>query len=120
MLQQQRQRSIASFSGSDGPPVMLASLRCAGQGLNLQRANHVFLCDPWWNSAVEEQAIDRVHRLGQRKRVRVVRFIAEGTIEESVIKLQEQKQQMVSMMMTARSRRDLSVEKLERVKILLQ
>lgn len=90
------------------------------KGLNLQRANNVFLCDPWWNMAVEEQAIDRVYRIGQRKKVRVVRFIAAGTIEESVLKLQEQKQEVVTMMMNAKNRKELSVQKLDRVKILLE
>ena len=74
-----------------GPTVLLCSLRAAGVGLNLTRANHAFLMDPWWNASVEEQAFDRVHRIGQARPVRVVRFIAKCTVEQRMVELQEAK-----------------------------
>ena len=119
LSQKKRKEVLDEFRKNDGPPIMLASLRAAGQGLNLQCAQHCFLTDPWWNGEVENQAIDRIHRIGQTKKVRIVRFVCVGTIEERVVKLQENKREMVSMMLSAQSRKDLSLQKLERVKILL-
>jgi SNF2 family DNA or RNA helicase len=65
-------------------PVFLLSLKAAGTGLNLTRADHVVHFDRWWNPAVEEQATDRAHRLGQTKSVQVHRLIAEGTVEDRI------------------------------------
>ena len=74
---------------------MLLSLKAGGVGLNLTAADHVFLLDPWWNPAVENQAIDRTHRIGQKNRVIAYRLLMRNTIEEKVRILQEQKQQML-------------------------
>ena len=76
---------------SGGPTVMLCSLKAAGVGLNLTRANHAFLLDPWWNASIEEQAFDRIHRIGQTRPVRVVRYVAKYTVEQRMIELQEAK-----------------------------
>ena len=73
-------------------PVFLISLKAGGLGLNLTRANYVIHTDPWWNPAIEAQATDRVHRIGQRKAVTVYHLIAEGTIEEKIQRLHERKQ----------------------------
>ena len=70
---------------------MLVSLRAAGCGLNLTRANHAFMMDPWWNASVEEQAMDRIHRLGQERPVRIVRYVTKHTVEQRMLELQEQK-----------------------------
>ena len=75
--------------------VFLISLKAGGTGLNLTGADMVIHFDPWWNPAVEEQAIDRAHRIGQTKTVEVIRLIAKGTIEEKIYDLQENKRQMV-------------------------
>ncbi len=72
-------------------PVFLVSLKAGGFGLNLTEADYVFLLDPWWNPATEEQAIDRTHRIGQSKNVMVYRLVANGTIEEKVMALKEKK-----------------------------
>ena len=72
---------------------MLASLKAAGLGINLRSADYVFLMDPWWNPAVEEQAIDRAHRLGREKPTLIYRMISQGTIEERVRELQKKKKQ---------------------------
>jgi DNA repair protein RAD5 len=73
------------------PTVLLISLRAGGVGLNLTSANNVFMMDPWWSFAIEAQAIDRVHRMGQTKDVNVVRFIVKESIEGRMLKVQERK-----------------------------
>ncbi|MGQ0507029.1 MAG: DEAD/DEAH box helicase, partial [Myxococcaceae bacterium] len=79
------------FQATDGPPVMLISLKAGGTGLNLTAADHVFLVDPRWNPAVEAQAADRAHRIGQERPVFVYRLVAQGTVEEKILGLQEKK-----------------------------
>jgi hypothetical protein len=85
----------ASFQAKDGPPVLLASLKAGGTGLNLTAADHVFLCDLWWNPAVEDQAADRAHRIGQDRPVTIYRMVAVDTVEERILALQEQKRGLV-------------------------
>jgi SNF2 family DNA or RNA helicase len=82
---------VHRFQDVQGPPVMLISLRAGGLGLNLTAADHVFLLDPWWNPAVEEQAADRAHRLGQERPVLVYHLVAEETVEERILALQAHK-----------------------------
>ena len=82
---------VAEFQSTDGPPVMLVSLKAGGTGLNLTAADHVFLLDPWWNPAVEDQAADRAHRIGQERPVMVYRLVAKDTVEEGILALQERK-----------------------------
>lgn len=67
------------------------SLKAGGVALNLTVANYIYIMDPWWNPAAEMQAIDRTHRLGQHRPIRAVRFIAENTVEERILQLQEKK-----------------------------
>ncbi|KAL0428452.1 UNVERIFIED_CONTAM: chromatin subfamily A member 3-like 1 [Sesamum latifolium] len=75
----------------EGPTILLASLKASSAGINLTAASTVYLLEPWWNPAVEEQAMDRVHRIGQKEDVRIVRLIARNTIEERILQLQENK-----------------------------
>ncbi len=82
---------VERFQAPDGPPVMLISLRAGGTGLNLTAADHVLLLDPWWNPAVEDQAADRAHRIGQDRPVLVHRLVARDTVEERILALQERK-----------------------------
>ena len=82
---------VAEFQDPGGPPVMLISLKAGGTGLNLTAADHVFLLDPWWNPAVEDQAADRAHRIGQERPVIVHRLVAEDTVEERILALQQRK-----------------------------
>jgi SNF2 family DNA or RNA helicase len=70
---------------------MLVSLKAGGTGLNLTAADHVFLLDPWWNPAVEDQAADRTHRIGQTRPVMVYRLVALDTVEQRILALQERK-----------------------------
>jgi superfamily II DNA or RNA helicase len=82
---------VAEFQSESGPPVMLVSLKAGGTGLNLTAADHVFLLDPWWNPAAEDQAADRAHRIGQDRPVMVYRLVAKDTVEERILALQEKK-----------------------------
>ena len=79
---------VETFENSKGSAVILASLKAAGLGVTLKSADYVFLMDPWWNPAVEEQAIDRAHRLGRTKPTFIYRLVAKGTVEERVRMLQ--------------------------------
>jgi superfamily II DNA or RNA helicase len=85
---------VEKFQSEDGPPVMIISLKAGGTGLNLTAADHVFLLDPWWNPAVEDQAADRAHRIGQDRPVMVYRMVAKDTVEERILALQEKKRAM--------------------------
>lgn len=88
---------VAELSAEDGVPVMLVSLKAGGTGLNLTAADHVFLLDPWWNPAVEDQAADRAHRIGQDKPVMVYRLVARDTVEERILALQEKKRNVADV-----------------------
>jgi SNF2 family DNA or RNA helicase len=92
--QQQRAAVISEFDKHKGHRVFLIQLKTGGAGLNLTEADSVFLIDPWWNPAAEEQAIARAHRIGQQKHVFVWRFITKDTIEEKILKLQERKSRL--------------------------
>lgn len=94
-----RNEIVASFSSSPVPEVFLLSLRAAGTGLTLTKADYVFLYDPWWNPAVENQAIDRTHRIGQDKPVFAYRLIVAGSVEEKVMALQQEKAELFSQIM---------------------
>jgi SNF2 family DNA or RNA helicase len=85
---------VNEFQKDKDIPLFLISLKAGGVGLNLTSADYVFLLDPWWNPAVEKQAMDRTHRIGQTKPVFVYKFISKNTIEEKIIKLQEKKQRV--------------------------
>ena len=89
-----RSRPVERFQNHDGPAIMLVSLRAGGTGITLHAADYVFLLDPWWNPAVESQAVDRVHRIGQERRVFVYRMITEGTIEERIQRLKREKREL--------------------------
>jgi superfamily II DNA or RNA helicase len=88
---------VAQFMAPDGPPVMLISLKAGGTGLNLTAADHVFLLDPWWNPAAEDQAADRAHRIGQERPVLIYRLVAKDTVEERILELQARKRALASV-----------------------
>ncbi len=89
-----RQKPVRDFQTAAGAAVMLVSLKAAGTGITLHAADYVFLLDPWWNPAVEDQAIDRVHRIGQTNTVFVYRMVTAGTIEERIQALKVEKKQL--------------------------
>jgi SNF2 family DNA or RNA helicase len=89
-----RQKPVQGFQTATGAAVMLVSLKAAGTGITLHAADYVFLLDPWWNPAVEAQAVDRVHRIGQKSTVFVYRMVTAGTIEERIQALQASKRDL--------------------------
>ena len=91
-----RKQRIDHFQEDDGCPIFLISLKAGGFGLNLTAANYVFILDPWWNPAIEAQAIDRVHRIGQSRHVFAYRLICAGTVEQRIAELQQRKQQLAN------------------------
>jgi superfamily II DNA or RNA helicase len=95
-----RAERVEHFQRDDGPPVFLISLKAGGSGLNLTAADTVIHFDPWWNPAVEDQATDRAHRIGQTKVVTTYRLIAKGTIEEKIRELAEKKRELVGAVLS--------------------
>ncbi|HVJ90817.1 MAG TPA: DEAD/DEAH box helicase, partial [Labilithrix sp.] len=95
-----RQARVENFQREDGPPVFLISLKAGGSGLNLTAADTVIHFDPWWNPAVEDQATDRAHRIGQTKVVTTYRLIAKGTIEEKILELGGKKRELVGAVLS--------------------
>jgi len=90
----QRKKLVQSFQGASEPTIFLISLKAGGKGLNLTRASYVFHMDPWWNPAVENQASDRAHRIGQTAQVTITRLVMRHTIEEKMMALKERKLQL--------------------------
>jgi SNF2 family DNA or RNA helicase len=91
-----RQDRVANFQNNSAVRVFLISLKAGGTGLNLTEADYVFIIDPWWNPAVENQAIDRCYRIGQTKKVMAYRMICKDTIEEKIVSLQQKKKKVAS------------------------
>lgn len=87
---------VDSFQNDDGADVMLLSLKAGGLGLTLTAADHVYIIDPWWNPAAEDQAADRAYRIGQRNSVIVHRLVAKDTVEERILKIQEEKRALLA------------------------
>lgn len=96
-----RQKQVEYFQEDDSFPVFLLSIKAGGAGLNLTRASYVFLLDPWWNPAVEAQAFDRAHRIGQKNTVFVYKFITRDSVEEKILKLQESKLKLSEELLTS-------------------
>ena len=95
MSPQQRDNTIKYFMDNTEVEVFLVSLKAGGVALNLCEASQVFLMDPWWNPSVEWQSMDRVHRIGQKRPIRITRFCIEDSIEMKIIELQEKKANMI-------------------------
>ncbi|XP_064444639.1 transcription termination factor 2 isoform X3 [Mirounga angustirostris] len=96
----QRMDLVEAFNSSRGPQVMLISLSAGGVGLNLTGGNHLFLLDMHWNPSLEDQACDRIYRVGQQKDVVVHKFICEGTVEEKILHLQEKKKTLAKQVLS--------------------
>ncbi len=95
-----REAQVSRFQQQDDVKVFLISLKAGGLGLNLTQAEYVFLLDPWWNPAIEAQAIDRAHRIGQKNKVFTYRFISKNTVEEKIMLLQQNKRKLASDLIT--------------------
>lgn len=98
-----RQAVVKEFQENTGIRVFLISLKAGGTGLNLTEADYVYLVDPWWNPAVENQAIDRSHRIGQNKHIVAVRMICTGTVEEKMMLVQDAKRELTDGLIKANS-----------------
>ncbi|XP_033055100.1 transcription termination factor 2 [Trachypithecus francoisi] len=96
----QRMDLVEAFNHSRGPQVMLISLLAGGVGLNLTGGNHLFLLDMHWNPSLEDQACDRIYRVGQQKDVVIHRFVCEGTVEEKILQLQEKKKDLAKQVLS--------------------
>jgi len=108
-----RAELVERFQAPDGPPVFLISLKAGGTGLNLTAADHVFHLDPWWNPAVEQQATDRAHRIGQERPVIAWKLVAEGTVEERIVDLQERKRALAESVLQGQGVATLTDEDLD-------
>ena len=110
-----RAARVERFQNDPDCKLFLISLKAGGLGLNLTAADYVFLLDPWWNPAVEAQAIDRAHRIGQTRPVFAYRLIARDTVEEKVLELQQSKRDLADAIINADNSliRDLGREDLE-------
>lgn len=95
-----RQSQVELFQTDDSVKLFLISLKAGGLGHNLTAADYVFILDPWWNPAIEAQAVDRAHRIGQQKTVFTYKFIAKNTVEEKILSLQRAKQQLAGSLIT--------------------
>jgi SNF2 family DNA or RNA helicase len=110
-----RQAQVERFQNEDDLKLFLISLKAGGLGLNLTKAEYVFLLDPWWNPAVEQQAIDRAHRIGQENKVFIYKFITKNSVEEKILKLQQHKLKLSTDLITTEESfvKDLSKEDIE-------
>jgi superfamily II DNA or RNA helicase len=97
VIEKDRQQVVNNFQKDDLNRLFLISLKAGGLGLNLTQADYVFMLDPWWNPAVERQAINRAHRIGQHKNVFVYKFITRNTVEEKILKLQQKKSDLAGL-----------------------
>ncbi|KAH6770020.1 Helicase protein with RING/U-box domain-containing protein [Perilla frutescens var. hirtella] len=113
LAQKQRGKVLHEFAETTEKTILLMSLKAGGVGLNLTAASNVFLMDPWWNPAVEEQAIMRIHRIGQKLTVRVRRFIVKNTVEERMQQVQARKQRMIAGALTDEEVRSTRLEELK-------
>jgi superfamily II DNA or RNA helicase len=91
-----RQAVVDAFQNVDGPPVLIMSLKAGGVGLNLTQADHVFILDPWWNPAAQDQAADRAHRIGQDRTVMIHPIVALDSVEEKILELQAAKRSLAA------------------------
>jgi superfamily II DNA or RNA helicase len=96
----EREKAIHRFQNEENCRVFLISLKAGGVGLNLTAADYVYIVDPWWNPAVEQQAIDRTHRIGQTKNIFAYRMICTDTVEDKILKLQERKRNLAKDLIT--------------------
>lgn len=109
---------VNEFNESKEAQVFLISLKAGGTGLNLTSAKFVMHMDPWWNPAIEDQATDRAHRIGQKNIVEVIKLIAKDTIEENIIKLQEDKREIINSVISDDSLNINNISKLTNEEIL--
>jgi SNF2 family DNA or RNA helicase len=114
---EKRMQMVESFN-EDDVPVFCISLKAGGTGLNLTAADIVIHYDPWWNVAVQNQATDRAHRIGQKHVVTVYKLVSEGTIEEKIIAIQERKKELAKQVLEGEGMDSVSFTKEEILELL--
>ena len=108
---QNRFEKIMNFQNIPDIKIFLVSLKAGGLGINLTAADNVIIYDPWWNPATENQAVDRIHRIGQDKKVFVYRLLLKNSVEEKILQLQDKKRKMFNMLIESDSAvKDLTFE----------
>jgi len=112
---QKRGELVDTFQDDPNIRVFLISLKAGGSGLNLTQAEYVYILDPWWNPAAEEQAIDRAHRIGQQNKVMAIKFVCKGSIEEKVLEMQSHKKKLADSVISAD---DTIIKTLDKKKVL--
>ena len=100
-----RKKIVQQFQDAEKPLGFLLSLKAGGQGLNLTKASYVFHLDPWWNPAVENQASDRAHRIGQKQKVSIMRLLMRHTIEEKMMELKQHKMELYNAVLEGAAHR---------------
>ena len=123
VVQARREALLRDFAEADGPNVLLISLKAGGTGLNLTSATRCYLMDPWWNPAVEDQAIHRLHRVGQTRPVRVRRLVVRDSVERRMLDVQARKGAIVDGALNAAARdgdRDARARRIEELKSLFR
>ena len=108
-----REEVIETFNKDERIRIGIFSLKAGGVGINLTSADYVFLYDPWWNPAVEQQAIDRVHRIGQEQPVMVFKCLVASTIEERMIIYQNQKKELIHSLIEEQSIKNLNINEIK-------
>lgn len=107
-----RKKALTSFIEDPKTKIMLISLMAGSVGLNLVAANNVILVDPWWNPAIEEQAVERLHRIGQKKDVNIYKMITINSVEERMLEVQERKKDLRGKLFSG-EKEDLKRQNLE-------
>uniref|UniRef100_A0A8C2HZ71 Helicase-like transcription factor n=1 Tax=Cyprinus carpio TaxID=7962 RepID=A0A8C2HZ71_CYPCA len=122
MAQKTRAKAIQDFQDSSpgSPTIMLLSLKAGGVGLNLTAASHVFMMDPAWNPAAEDQCVDRCHRLGQSRNVVITKFIVKDSVEENMVKIQKKKQELVDKAFGVKKPQDLKQARIDEIRALME
>ncbi|KAJ8409563.1 hypothetical protein AAFF_G00229640 [Aldrovandia affinis] len=122
MSQRCRAKAIQAFQDTarGSPTIMLLSLKAGGVGLNLTAASQVFLMDPAWNPAAEDQCVDRCHRLGQTKDVVITKFIVKDSVEENMVKIQKKKQELVEKAFGGKNPQDRKQSRIEEIRALME
>lgn len=111
--QKNRQKAVKQFQENEASQVFLISIKAGGVGLNLTKADYIFILDPWWNPFVEQQAVARSHRIGRDRPIHVFRYISKGTIEEKIIKLQARKKVLAAEILETEQQISLAKEDLQ-------
>jgi len=111
MTRATREAAMDRFKTDDQIPVFLMSLKAGNLGVNMTSANHVYMLDPWWNPATEDQAVDRVYRLGQKRVVTINHFVIKDSVEEKILQIQERKRKLIASALGNQSKQERKADR---------